>query len=71
MILKFFATFFGSLVLIAILFGGTSGIIFIAIEITTYFGPYENDKIPTIITFAIMMVELSAIMGCLRACEDL
>jgi len=70
-ITKFLVTFFGSLFFIGILVGSVSGIIFMAIEITTYFGPYENDKIATIITFAIVMIELSVLFGCARACEDL
>jgi hypothetical protein len=71
MMTKFLTAFFGFMFFALVVGGGVSGFIFLAIQITDYFGPYQNDNISSIFFVGILLTEIATVMGCVSACEDM
>jgi ABC-type transport system involved in multi-copper enzyme maturation permease subunit len=71
MIGKFLTAFLGTLMSIVVLIGGVAGMVFLAAGITSWFGPYSHGNIETVVMLGVLIVEMSILVGCVRACEDL
>ncbi len=68
--MKFLKGFFMAMGFIIFIIGFVSGLIFLAMEITTFVAPYSvlNEEFTF---FVALLVVSSAVMGCVHACEDM